>query len=164
MGTRHLVSVNVNEETKISQYGQWDGYPTYTGREIQNFLSLVNTDKFATVVSFLDWWNDDDVKAVWKAAGADDSGWVTMDVADRVKKNHPELSRDTGVDILWLVAQGRVHKVVDSSDFADDTVFCEYHWLIDLDNKTVHVDESGNFLGEFTFDEFIAADMEGLNG
>lgn len=163
MGTRHLISVIVNGETKIAQYGQWDGYPAYTGEEIKKFLNMVDHDKFATNASFLEWWTDEDVQAVWKDAGADDSGWVTMDVADRVKKNHPELSRDTGVGILWIVAREKTFRVVDSSDFADDDVWCEYHYALNFDDKTVTMDSFGKHVGVWTFDEWIAKDMEDFN-
>jgi hypothetical protein len=38
MGTRHLIKVIYNKETKVAQYGQWDGYPDGQGLTILNFL------------------------------------------------------------------------------------------------------------------------------
>jgi len=31
MGTRHLICAKINNEYKLSQYGQWDGYPSGQG-------------------------------------------------------------------------------------------------------------------------------------
>src|SRR4051812_8314171 len=39
MGTRHLTRVIVNGQCVISQYGQWDGYPTGQGHTIAKFLA-----------------------------------------------------------------------------------------------------------------------------
>lgn len=39
MGTRHIIKVLKNGKTWISQYGQWDGYPTGQGEDIIEFLS-----------------------------------------------------------------------------------------------------------------------------
>lgn len=46
MGTRHLISVVLDGEYKIAQYGQWDGYPSGQGQAIVDFL-LDNFDREA---------------------------------------------------------------------------------------------------------------------
>ena len=33
MGTRHLTIVQKNGEYRVAQYGQFDGYPSYTGKK-----------------------------------------------------------------------------------------------------------------------------------
>lgn len=38
MGTRNLTRVIDNGELKVCQYGQWDGYPIYTGRKVLEFV------------------------------------------------------------------------------------------------------------------------------
>lgn len=46
MGTRHFTSVVLNGEQKVCQYGHNDGYPTYTGVKLLEFLRDVNLQKF----------------------------------------------------------------------------------------------------------------------
>ena len=38
MGTRNITSVILDGKQVVCQYGQWDGYPTYTGVKIMEFL------------------------------------------------------------------------------------------------------------------------------
>lgn len=38
MGTRHIIKVKKNGKPWISQYGQWDGYPTGQGRDVIGFI------------------------------------------------------------------------------------------------------------------------------
>jgi hypothetical protein len=47
MGTRHLqVVIDESGETKISQYGQWDGYPAGQGLQILDYLKSGDLDKY----------------------------------------------------------------------------------------------------------------------
>ena len=40
MGTRNLTKViDKDGITRVAQYGQWDGYPEYTGKRILEFIS-----------------------------------------------------------------------------------------------------------------------------
>lgn len=49
MGTRHLIEV-IDEygDLKVSQYGQWDGYPSSAGVDILNFLKKIDLEDFKT--------------------------------------------------------------------------------------------------------------------
>lgn len=38
MGTRHIIKVRKNGKDWISQYGQWDGYPTGQGIDVMEFV------------------------------------------------------------------------------------------------------------------------------
>ena len=38
MGTRNLIIVKLKGEVKVSQYCQWDGYPTGQGADLAKFI------------------------------------------------------------------------------------------------------------------------------
>ena len=49
MGTRHLIAVQKNNEYKVAQYGQWDGYPGGAGNDL---LSILNNGDVRVVNGF----------------------------------------------------------------------------------------------------------------
>lgn len=124
MGTRNLTMVIVNKETKVAQYGQWDGYPDGQGVNILQFLKESSLDDFKIAVkgcSFVSKEEYNDITA-----------------ADRIPV---EFSRDTASDILSLILVKGIRKLYDSSAFAYDGLFCEWCYVIDLDTNTFEVYE-----------------------
>jgi hypothetical protein len=144
MGTRHLVQIKVDNEIKLANYGQWDGYPTGQGYTIAEFLEGIKESELTTLkkhVKRLSWIDENELTSRWKECGADGSGFVSFQISDDFKEKYPENSRDTGADILFVLSLGCVDKVLDSRDFTKDTLFCEYVYTIDLDKKTVTLDD-----------------------
>jgi hypothetical protein len=83
MGTRHHQKViNKQGELKVSQYGQWDGYPNGQGFDILNYLKQGNLDKYQEELDKLHLITDEEVKIV-----ATDPKW---------QENYPYMSRDCG--------------------------------------------------------------------
>lgn len=145
MGTRHLICVVTDKEYKIAQYGQFDGYPSGHGSEVLNFLlknkeNLLNSFKEkvknCTVIS------PDEHKALWVECGADpESNFVTMDVSKRMEEKYLHLTREASSEILNIVNQtesGNL-KVNKNLEFAGDSLFCEWGYVIDLDKETFEV-------------------------
>ena len=121
MGTRHLTIVKKNEEIKVAQYGQWDGYPSGTGVDILRFLTeegnLARLDsKIHLCRNILD---------------------SSVDFREVAVEEHPEwFNRDTGSDILGMIADTNtpVYLSLDL-EFGGDIIFCEWAWVIDLDER-----------------------------
>lgn len=133
MGTRHLITAFDNEgELKIAQYGQWDGYPSgqgvtvlawlrmttrvnYDGKLLSPVLDGMKRTKFAS---------DKELNSIYSKypemnfVGTEDDKYFSL--------HYPNLVRDTGADILGVVAYsvGEV-LLADSSDFAEDELMCE---------------------------------------
>lgn len=137
MGTRNLTIVRIKGKTKVAQYGQWDGYPTGQGKTIAEFLKIVDLPKFKKQVQALKEYKQKEIDKAYKDAGHDGGRWVTSDIADKVKKSHPELDRDYGAGILELIHNGITTKVVLNEEFKEDTLMCEYYYTIDLDKDTI---------------------------
>lgn len=126
MGTRHLICVQHDNDIKVAQYGQWDGYPDGQGANIVNFLTnQFIRKKFIEELNKVRWITEKEIEEVNK-----DTNW---------KENYPYLSRDAGSDVLVHIQNGTVKFLQDSRDFANDSLFCEYGYVINLDNNTLEV-------------------------
>lgn len=135
MGTRHLTIVKFGGEYKIAQYGQWDGYPSGQGVTVLEFIrnivdsNLVN--EFAYKVKNCRWITEEEAATI-----EEDRNWPNK---------YPELSRDAGAEILQMVMNSENGLVLANSiDFAADSLFCEWAWLIDLDSGIFEAYEGFN--------------------
>jgi hypothetical protein len=129
MGTRNLTVVKGSTGiTKIAQYGQWDGYPSYSGIQALEFLR--NKDWQALLQSKLDlvqFVGDEEVDTLYKQFESTD--WENKDFLNA----YPGLHRDTGIGILAVVANAaNTIKTVDNSDFRNDELFCEGIYEVDF--------------------------------
>jgi len=137
MGTRNLTVVKDKAgNTKIAQYGQWDGYPSYSGIQALEFLR--NKDWQALLESKLDsveFVSDEEVDKLYKQFETTD--WENKDFLNA----YPGLHRDTGVGILSVVANATAPiKSVDNTEFANDTLFCEGIYEVDFStNKFITI-------------------------
>lgn len=138
MGTRNLTAVKIDGQYKVAQYGQWDGYPEGQGMTCLHFLrEKMDADQFKQSLRKASFIDPKDLNALWKEYGADDNGMVSLDDMDRMKRDHPEFSRDTGAEILELVQNHpEGMQLQDELEFAADGLFCEWAWVIDFDTGT----------------------------
>ena len=142
MGTRHLISIYVDGEAKLAQYGQWDGNPGGQGTTIVNFLRGADLDRFKAQVQKARMIGEEERQALWVAAGASpDDDFVSMGrISYRFKKANPQLSRDSGAGTLGYIMEAEEPLVSgDSTAFAADSLFCEWAYVIDLDEMTFEV-------------------------
>jgi hypothetical protein len=150
MGTRHLIAVYVDGQPRIAQYGQWDGYPEGQGATVLKFLRSLKSkrpgskrDTFIKRLRGSRWATEEDFVAINKAIGADASGLINMNQAERMKEGWPHFSRDMGGEILQYVCNavvpvgGFVFK--NSLDFAAAGLFCEFAYVIDFDQNVFEV-------------------------
>jgi hypothetical protein len=161
MGTRHLTGVQVDGVLKVAQYGQWDGYPSGQGATVLAFLhglKVPTTDAPAAMVEkdgvfvnetpldvFRDkvracrWITDEETAAMQAAYEArPDKGYEAS--GNWLKANYPSLTRDTGAEILQCImdsANGLPLR--DETMFAADSVFCEWAYVVNLDDEVLEV-------------------------
>lgn len=159
MGTRNLTAVRYDGAIRVAQYGQWDGYPTGQGETISVFLRTADLNKFKAAVGECSWITEAEHKQYWLDAGAaPDDDFVNMEVSNRFKAAHPELSRDTGAEVLQLIYDGHARKLHNQWDFIKDTLFCEYAYVLDLDKGVVEVyadNYRGGDVGDYQPDEDV---------
>lgn len=146
MGTRSLICVFKDGKYKVAQYSQWDGYPEGQGMGVLKFLTKeMDRNLFETKLNMIRFGTEEELNKQWKECGADDSGWVNMEVSNRHKKLYPENDRDTGSNILSIIQNTNKPLVLENSlEFAADSLFCEWAYVIDLDKNTFEVYEGFN--------------------
>jgi len=149
MGTRNLTMVVHKFETKVAQYGQWDGYPSGNGLKVLDFLRKHKMITFKEKLSNVRFVTDEDRKEIdnyLKSIGSKD-GWINMDQARKYHERYPYLSRDIGADILDMIynyAGDEKMMINDETKFASDSLFCEWAYLINLDTNELEVYEGFN--------------------
>ena len=137
MGTRNLIAVYIDGQYKVAQYCQWDGYPDGNGVECLKFLrERMDREKFAESVRNVEFLTEDEERTIRKRYDAENV--FNIDGITRsIKADYPELSRDTGAKILDIIAKKNGHvKLSNQLGFADDSLFCEWAWVIDFDRNT----------------------------
>lgn len=162
MGTRNLTMVISKGETKIAQYGQWDGYPSGQGATVLDFLTRMYIVGFENEFKnqldkckFIDKEKEKEIQAFLDELGCSD-GWMNMDQSAKYVERYPLLSRDKGAEILNLVLDSEEETIWlnNGSEFAADSLFCEWAYVIDMDNRRLEcycgfnkekVDESERF-------------------
>lgn len=148
MGTRNLTMViNKEGETKIAQYGQWDGYPEGQGRVILTFLNRRKSSgfkKFQKKLELVHFSTEEEEKEMQKfseSIGSKD-GWMTMEQSAKYHERYPLLTRDLGGAILKSVDKlTKPTFLQDSTDFAGDGLFCEYAYVVDFKKGNFEVYE-----------------------
>lgn len=165
MGTRHLIAVQQDNEYKIAQYGQWDGYPSGQGLIVLNFLKdseRINKLRNALAkVRFYDAEGRD--KSFIKSYDENSPEWIT-DQDNRTPEQKrwfsTYISRDLGAEILENVASSTEDEILlrDYIAFAGNSLMCEYAYVIDLDANTFEVYKGLN-KSEITEGRFVSGDQ-----
>lgn len=92
---------------------------------------------------------------MYASIGASEDGWIDLEQSKMLNERFPELSRDTGAEILEIVANAeREIALTDEHEFIKDSLFCEWAYVIDLDVKQLRVYANGeNLKAVFMLDE-----------
>ena len=145
MGTRNLTLVIHKGKTRMAQYGQWDGYPDGLGMDLAGFLDGVNLDVLRQAIEKCVFVDRKTIEKYYKEAGHDGSpNGVKLDVGDTFKAKHPLLDRDYSGGKALEVILGLVNKkgpieLSDQGDFARDSLFCEWAYVLDLDKEVIEI-------------------------
>ena len=123
MGTRNLTKViDGNGKVVVAQYGQWDGYPS--GQGLVALHHARNAFGISSALPYVRFVSEDEANSLM--AGYDFAN-------GNFSRDFPNLSRDTGANILGVVAYsaGEV-LLIDNSAFENDDLFCEGVYTIDF--------------------------------
>lgn len=164
MGTRHLTIVKQKGEIKVAQYGQWDGYPDGAGINAVNFLHEIRSpemmERFRRRIELVRWATEQEIESINEAMemsglseplnmlypefSRDTSTnllWLIMNgkkhyllpdnqearlESTRFNLNNAKIAEKESEEVTLLN---------NGIDFANDRLFCEWAWVIDLDEK-----------------------------
>lgn len=129
MGTRNLTIVYLDGEYKVAQYGQWDGYPSGQGVTCLKFAQRLgkytgDCDAFKNAVRNC------------RYPGMNENGEFDGD--------QTTINRDICAEILPYIMEHDGADLLDDIKFAADSLFCEWAYVIDLDNNTFNVYQGFN--------------------
>lgn len=142
MGTRNLTVVVFGGVVRVAQYGQWDGYPSGNGVVILDFLRNKMNAKFFSGLLRTKFISNEEIEKKWVQSGKDAKAeWVDMGIAETFKKKHYQLSRECGANVLGFIKNTTDDDIElqDELQFAGDSLFCEWAYLVDLDNNRLEV-------------------------
>jgi len=141
MGTRNLTCVIKGGDFRIAQYGQWDGYPEAAGRDILQFLNTPgNIDKLRSRVDEIRFVSGEEWDQRLAAVGIGDSIRCGSVEEQMYQRDFWQLDRNVGRAILGILVetQGPVD-LRDDREFAHDSLFCEWAYVVDLDRNVLEV-------------------------
>jgi hypothetical protein len=128
--------VQLDNEYKVTQYGQWDGYPTGTGKDIVEILKKIDLNRFKAQLRDFTLLVPEDM-----AFNSDIENMLGNDFSS----NYPELSRNTGAKILELIYNTNTGLILaDNLDFGNDSLYCEWAYCINLDKNTLEIYQGFN--------------------
>jgi len=143
MGTRNLTCVQKDNKLVVSKYCQWDGYPDGQGLTVISFIkSVFDKDLFIQKLKNVSEATEKYLKKINKELGIKPSsdGWITMEDTDRLRKSYPHLQRDMGGEILAFIQMNDKDidiKLNKDVGFALSSLFCEYAYVLNLDEDTL---------------------------
>lgn len=144
MGTRHLIICKVDKKIKVVNYGQWDGMLRGQGLTIAEFIE----NKLKHDFQVEDFKNKLRLVYFLKPKELDQIDEMVIKM-ERLGIEYPrQFSRDTGAEILDVINNCKSYGkktlgLVDSIDFGDDDVMCEYTYVLDFDKEVLEIYTGG---------------------
>lgn len=140
MGTRNLNCILYEGKLKVAKYCQWDGYPSGQGSTIISYIQdIMNKDNLINSIKKIKkpskaWW-----EKTFAKLGHDlsKSEFVPYNISIKLYSKYPHLSRDMGGKIFEYIENNKPTYILNDKDFGKDSLFCEYAYVINLDNDTL---------------------------
>jgi hypothetical protein len=149
MGTRNLTIVKFDGLTRLSKYGNSDGYLTGLGFELATFIKHAGAKRIRELMSKVRFASEDDL--------------LLQSTPDWHEK-YPWLSyRLHGAELLRYLDEyegDEILPVQDDEQFAADSLFCEWCYVIDLDQETFEIYKGNNTTPLTEQDRFFFLDSD----
>ena len=138
MGTRGAYGFHKNGVDKIT-YNQYDSYPSYLGKNIENFIRSTSIEEMNKIFDNIQLVNEEDKPTVEQLNHCLGIGTINLDVSRQSLDDWYCLLRKAQGDLNWY--KKGLRYMIDNADFIKDSLFCEWAYVINLDNNTFEVYE-----------------------
>lgn len=167
MGTRSLTVVIHNNTVKFAQYGQFDGYPESLGVTLLKFFSKTsNSEALKSMLPKMRLWNENDQKQEMEFFQSIDceNSWMNKEQRLQYQKRYPlrylevygKLKEGKLLELLLQFNQLEEIVTTDSYEFAKDSLYCEWAYIIDFDKNAFEVYKGLNTMGIRPEDRFFS--------
>lgn len=163
MGTKNLTCVKHDGEYKVAQYGRYDGYPAGQGFTILGFLKSedFNREKFIAQLGKCRFGTKEERYERYKECNVMPG---CCDDVTLLEKKYPELSDGTAAEVLQIIYNAKREVVLHNGlHYAEDSLFCEWCYVIDLDDNTLEVFKGCNTSPLKPGDRFYRKDFKPRN-
>lgn len=151
MGTRGAIGFKVCGKYKIT-YNHFDSYPDGLGEEVVKFVEDVRSKgdigKFRKNAEKVRLVTDDTPPTQEDIEKYEKLGLLNENVSNQTKKEWYCLLREAqGANTLELVRGGKLGHMIDNFKFLEDSLFCEYAYIVNLDDNRLEFYEGFNTAG-----------------
>lgn len=139
MGTRGAIGFRINNMDKVT-YNHFDSYPTGLGVSVIKFIKGTDNDTLKAIAEKIVLVNQGDEPTNEQILEC--RPYLNKSVSNNTEKDWYCLLREAQGD--FEVYKGDLKYMIDSHDFLMDSLFCEWAYIINLDNGTLEIYEGFN--------------------
>lgn len=138
MSTRGAFGFIKNNKEKIA-YNHFDSYPKCLGKEIVNFVMDNSIEELNRICDNISVVESDDLPTMWQIKSIEKFLSDDLKVKD-IQDFYKLISEFQSIEYF----EKGFPFMLDYKEFMGDSLFCEYAYIINLDNNTLEVYEGGN--------------------
>tara|TARA_B100000745_G_C20033176_1_gene351828 strand:- start:28 stop:618 length:591 start_codon:yes stop_codon:yes gene_type:complete len=140
MGTRHLVAAIVDNEFRVAQYGQFDGYPTGQGQDLVDYLRKVDISELYERVKQVRFANDEDIETVRELLNQFNKMLPDYEGYEELERKLEPFAPSCSSEIFeYLMDNPDCLPLKDNSNFGKDSLFCEWAYIVNFDTNSLEV-------------------------
>ena len=141
MSTRGACGFRIDGEDKVT-YNHSDSYPECLGVNILSFLRETNSQAMRQIARRIRLVSEEDYPTDEEKERFAEMGLMELGVGSQSDDDWYCLLRNAQGDLSWYLRGLDV--MIDSQDFLGDGLFCEWAYIINLDEETLEVYQGGN--------------------
>ena len=136
MGTRGTYGFRKNGTDKLT-YNHYDSYPDYLGRQVVEFCQNHSIEELNKIFDKTIMVNESDTPTEEQIKECIENGFSDFSVSSESKTDWYCLLRNCQGDLECLADANDHAYMTNSFDFIKDSLFCEYAYIINLDDEVL---------------------------